>query len=104
MMTETLPPCVVALFVAGGTPRSAAARRNLSAVLEAMGRRPAALRVDIVDVLQQPDRALEVGLLATPSLMLTPPAGGRRWFVGDLGRADLLRGWLEDSLEPAAEG
>ena len=98
-MAEAMPPCVVALFVAGGTPRSAAARRNLSATLEAMGRPPAVLRVDIVDVLQQPARALEVGLLATPSLMLTPPAGGRRWFVGDLGRADLLRFWLEDSLE-----
>lgn len=98
-MAEAMPPCVVALFVAGGTPRSAAARRNLAATLEAMGRPPAVLRVDIVDVLQQPARALEVGLLATPSLMLTPPAGGRRWFVGDLGRADLLRFWLEDSLE-----
>ena len=103
-MAEAMAPCVVALFVAGGTPRSAAARRNLSAALEMLGQPRGAFRVDIVDVLQQPDRALEVGLLATPSLMLTPATGRRRWFVGDLRQAELLRGWLEDSLDLSADG
>lgn len=91
----------VALFVAGDAPRSTAALRNLSAVLDATGRR--SLRVDVFDVLRDPAKALEFGLLATPSLCLIPAAGSRRWYVGDLGRADALADWLADSLG-AAEG
>jgi hypothetical protein len=87
---------VVALFVAGDAPRSTAALRNLSAVLGAIGR--PALRVDVFDVLRDPAKALEFGLLATPSLCVIPAEGRRRWYVGDLGRADALANWLADSL------
>ena len=89
----------VALFVAGGAPRSAAALRNLTAAIAATGRPEGTFRIELIDVLRDPARALEVGLLATPSLALTAANGRRRWFIGDFDRPELLAGWLADVLD-----
>ena len=50
-------------------------------------------------MLRDPARALEAGLLATPSLALTGASGRRRWFVGDFGRPEMLAGWLADLMD-----
>ncbi len=88
-----------ALFVAGGAPRSAAALRQLTAAIAATGRPEGTFRVEVIDVLREPGRALEAGLLATPSLALTTPHGRRRWFVGEFDQPELLAGWLGDVLD-----
>lgn len=88
----------VVLFVAGGAPRSAAALRNLSAAIATLRPPAAAMQVDIIDVLLDPAKALEVGLLATPGLSLTLPDGKRRWFIGNLGQPDVLANWIVDNL------
>ncbi len=90
---------VVTLYVAGGAPRSAAALRNLTAAIAATGRPEGTFRVELIDVLREPARALEAGLLATPSLALTGANGRRRWFVGDFGQPEVLAGWLADVLD-----
>ncbi|MBL6077996.1 hypothetical protein JMJ56_08265 [Belnapia sp. T18] len=89
----------VALFVAGGAPRSAAALRNLTTAIVATGRPEGTFRVEVIDVLRDPALALEAGLLATPSLALTGANGRRRWFIGDFDRPELLAGWLADVLD-----
>lgn len=88
----------VVLFVAGGAPRSAAALRNLSAAMATLPPPATAMQVDVIDVLLDPAKALEVGLLATPSLSLTLPDGKRRWFIGNLGQPDVLANWIVDNL------
>ena len=90
---------VVTLYVAGGAPRSAAALRNLTAAIAATGRPEGTFRVEIIDVLREPARALEAGLLATPSLALTGANGRRRWFVGEFGQPEMMAGWLADVLD-----
>lgn len=98
MSDVSAPQAAVVLFVAGGAPRSAAAQRILMAAIAASGLPESAFRIEVVDVLRDPARALEAGLVATPSLALVPPGGTRRWFVGDFERPELLAGWLADAL------
>ena len=106
MTPAPMPPsggAAIALFIAGGTPRSAAAMRNLSMALDSRQLGCAAPQVEIVDVLRDPGAALAVGLLATPSLSLTLAGGPRRWFVGDLSRSELLANWLADRIGSQAD-
>jgi circadian clock protein KaiB len=69
------------LFVVGNTPKSAAALRNIQAICERYlhGRYSLA----VVDVQQQPERAVEEGLLGLPCLVKKRPGLVRR-LVGDL--------------------
>jgi len=89
----------IALYVAGGAPRSAAALRSLTDAIAASGWPEGSVRLEVIDVLRDPARALEAGLLATPSLALTGARGRRRWFVGDFGRPEMLAGWLADLMD-----
>jgi|SRR4051812_16225646 circadian clock protein KaiB len=69
------------LFVAGDGPNSVAARANLKRLLGA--RNPSTYSVEIVDCLIHPLRAIEEGILVTPTLLrLSPPP--RRTVVGSL--------------------
>ena len=64
---------VLRLYVAGNGPNSVAARANLRRILAA-SKRPHTL--EIVDCLDEPLRALEEGVLVTPTLIrgdVTPP-------------------------------
>lgn len=69
------------LYVAGRTPRSAAALDNLKQIcaVHLAGR----FRVEVVDLLEQPDRAQGDDVLAIPTLVrrLPPPL---RKIIGDL--------------------
>jgi len=72
---------VLRLYVAGDGPNSVAARANLKRMLEA--RHPSTYSVEIVDCLVDPMRAIEEGVLVTPTLLrLSPPP--RRTVVGSL--------------------
>jgi circadian clock protein KaiB len=58
----------VRLFVAGDSPSSRRARRTVESLL---GERAAGnAEFEIVDVLREPERALESNLLATPTLII----------------------------------
>lgn len=72
---------VLRLYVAGDGPNSAAARANLRRILA--GRDPATYTLEIVDCLRQPMRALQEGVLVTPTLCRLEPAPTRT-IVGSL--------------------
>ena len=60
------------LYVAGDGPNSAAARSNLRALLAPMN--PASYSVEIIDCMDDPMRALEEGVLVTPTMIRCEPA------------------------------
>lgn len=76
------------VFIAGDAPASRAAMANLSGILDSLAIPPE--RLEVVDVLREPDRAANAGAVVTPSLQAR--RGARtRWFLGDLTRKrDLL--------------
>lgn len=69
------------LYVAGGAPRSAAARRNVERLCDhhLAGR----YRLEVIDLLEDPDRARDDQVLAVPTLVRRRPGPPRR-VVGDL--------------------
>jgi len=66
----------VCLYVAGDSPNSAAALRNLRAALAHLATHSAL--VEIVDVLQHPERAFRDGIMVTPMLVRREPLPERR--------------------------
>jgi circadian clock protein KaiB len=89
---------VLRLYVAGDAPNSTAARANLRRLLEA--RSPSTYTVEIVDCLVDPMRAIEEGVLVTPTLLrLSPPP--RRTVVGSLSENGQVASALD--LAPAAD-
>jgi circadian clock protein KaiB len=86
------PDCLVLrLYVAGDGPNSAAARANLKRMLAS--RHPESYRVEIVDCVSEPLRAIEEGVLVTPTLVrLSPPP--RRTVVGSLSESTRVRAAL----------
>lgn len=83
------------LYVAGQSPSSTAATDNVSQVLSTLGRQMNS--VVIVDVLNQPAKALSACLLVAPAFSVLRD-GGNELFRGDLRRIDELQGWLTDVL------
>lgn len=75
------------LFVAGGQPSSEIARANLERALQDLGIDDGVL--EIVDVMERPDRAWAEKVLATPALVRMAPEPQLR-MVGTLDDADLL--------------
>lgn len=85
---------VLRLYVAGGAPNSVRALANLAII----GRDCLSGRYDleVVDVLREPRRALDEGILLTPTLVRLAPLP-RTMVVGDLSRT-------EDVLSAIAAG
>ena len=79
-------PYVLRLCVAGATPRSAEAIRNVTALCEKhlKGR----YKLDIIDLYQHPILAVEEGVIAAPTLVKKLPMPLRR-LIGDM--SDLER-------------
>ena len=75
------------LFVADHTPNSNAARANLNALCAS--RSPGECEIEIVDVLIHPDRAVQSGVLMTPTLIKLFPFPEQR-MVGTLGRLEAV--------------
>lgn len=70
------------LFVTGDAPRSQRARKNLA---DALGKQTTLTDThQEVDLLQDPERALEHGVFATPALGLMTPEGRLHLLYGDL--------------------
>jgi circadian clock protein KaiB len=69
------------LYIAEGTPNSVRAMANLKSVCQEYlhGRH----KVEVVDILQEPLRALSEGVLVTPTLVRLSPLPVRK-IVGDL--------------------
>jgi circadian clock protein KaiB len=77
------------LYVAGALPNSVQAEHNLRAVCEE--RLPGRHSIEVVDFLEEPERALEDGVLVTPTLVKLAPEP-QRTIIGTLSdRAMLLR-------------
>lgn len=95
------PDMKISLYVAGDAPSSRMARRVLNELL-ANGLAPG-VKCEVVDVLREPARALQEGLLATPTLILEQRGQSQR-YVGELGnRTDLketIKGYC-DGYTPA---
>lgn len=81
----------ITLYVAGDAPSSRLARQVLEDLL---ARDAARQRYRLIDVLAEPARALEAGLIATPTLVIEQDGWERR-YVGDLReRATVLQEML----------
>lgn len=75
------------LYLAGNTPNSTQARTNLGALCRAL--LPGRYKIEIVDILQHPNRALTEGIFMTPCLVKIAPSP-TRMIVGTLVRSDSL--------------
>jgi len=64
---------VLRLYVAGRAPHSVQARANLAAIFEAYTS-PDGCHLEVVDVLEEPMRALEDGIFVTPTLVVSNPS------------------------------
>lgn len=84
--------CQFTLYVAGDSPNSARARRNLEQLCHAhlAGR----CAITVVDVLIDPMQALGDGVVVTPTLVKRAP-GARRTIIGDLSRTPEVLAALE---------
>ena len=76
------------LYVAGTTPRSTRAVRNLTRICEA--EIPGRYHLEIIDVYQQPVRAAEDQIVAVPTLLKMVPLP-RRKLIGDLSQEAQVR-------------
>ncbi len=76
------------LYVAGESPNSVAALRNLRALLAAHPSRE--VELDVVDVLKDPEAGSRDGVLVTPMLIKLAPAPERRIFGSLTDTAALL--------------
>jgi circadian clock protein KaiB len=75
---------VLRLYVAGSAPNSTRAHANLLALLERAGSTDHQL--DVVDCIREPQRALQDGVLVTPTLLKLEPAP-RETVIGTLSDA-----------------
>lgn len=88
------------LYVAGDSTSSQCARRNL-ALLE-QSALPAHAKVEVIDVLADPQLAEDAKVLATPTLSYDHPSGSRR-IVGDLGDTQKVLDFLGLNQRGAVE-
>ena len=70
-MNQIQPTWQFRLYVAGDTPHSQAARVNLEAILHRLPE--GQYQVEIVDILKQPLRMFEDGVIVTPTLIRLSP-------------------------------
>jgi circadian clock protein KaiB len=96
-------PMVLRLYVAGDAPNSARARANLRRLLTDVD--PARYQIEVIDCLEQPMRALNDGVLVTPTLLRIEPEP-RQVVVGTLSALDRVADALEiDSITlPQGDG
>ena len=88
---------VLQLYLAGRAPHSVQARANLEAILRSY-EMPGGYKLEVIDVLEEPMRALEAGIFVTPALVEVSPV--RVHIVGALSERDRVARML--GLAPAA--
>lgn len=84
-MNKTLFSLSLRLYVTDQTPRSEQAIVNLRRICES--RLHGCYEIDIIDVLEQPQRAEQEKIIATPTLIRVSPPPSRR-IIGDLSDTD----------------
>ena len=96
------PPFHLTLYISGGSARSELAVANLRRICDQ--ELPGQYELEVIDVLEQPERAEDAKILATPTLIKELPPPLRR-IIGDLSDKDkLLFGLaLERSTSPSSE-
>jgi len=77
----TKPPLHLRLYVAGSAPNSLRAIANAKAICEE--HYYACHELEIVDLLEQPERASSDGIIVTPTLLKVSPLPARR-LIGNL--------------------
>ena len=87
-------PIALTLFIAATSPASSLALVNIRSALARFERHPFIL--EIVEVFEQPLRALENRILVTPTLLVR---ASTRHVVGDLGDANLLDYFLQSVIK-----
>ena len=80
------------IYIAGQTSRAKRAIKNLHDICEAVI--PGEYTLSIIDVLEQPDKAEESKILATPTLVKKQP-GPQRRIIGDLANMEKVVRALE---------
>ncbi len=91
---------VLRLYVAGATPRSAAAIMNLKALCEA--HLPGRYELKVFDLYQDPERAKEGQIIAAPTLVKRFPPPLRR-LIGDLSDTNRILLALDLAAENPSE-
>ena len=89
------------LYVVGRTPRSARAIANLQRLCDE--RVPGRVEVEIIDVAEQPQRAEQDRIIATPTLVREQPPPQRR-VIGDLSDPDRVLAGLGLVVDPDSLG
>jgi circadian clock protein KaiB len=84
------------LYIAGDSAISRRAEQNLRHLLTLV--EPAGWEAEIIDVVREPERAEEAGILATPTLSYEAPVRPRR-IVGDLSDAKRILNFLGIELK-----
>lgn len=84
--------CVLRLYVAGSTPQSSRAIRNLKAICET--NLPGRYVLTVVDLYAQPELAREDQIVVAPTLVRQLPLPMRR-VVGDLSNTDRVLAALD---------
>ena len=92
-----MPVMQLRLYVAGDAPNSVAARTNLRRLLETC--EPGSFTLEIIDCLKEPMRALQDGVLVTPTLVRFEPLP-KQTIVGTL--SELARVTAALGVVPAA--
>lgn len=82
----------IIFFVTGEAPRSRRAHLNLTTALEAIGLDMASVR--LIDLLLEPQQAINFNIFATPALLHLDPSGHHRVLYGDLSDAGSLNQFL----------
>jgi circadian clock protein KaiB len=84
------------LYIAGDSAISRRAEQNLRHLLTLV--EPAGWEAEIIDVVREPERAEQAGILATPTLSYEAPVRPRR-IVGDLSDAKRILNFLGIELK-----
>jgi circadian clock protein KaiB len=79
-MRETIKPLKLTLYIAGQTPKSVAAIRNLERMCADV---PGRYEVEVIDLRQQPQLAREHNIVAIPTLVRELPVPVQK-IIGDL--------------------
>jgi circadian clock protein KaiB len=90
-------PVIFTVYVAGRSPHSLHALANLRAFCSKYFEEAA--QIEIVDILEEPRRALDDGVLLTPSVVRVSP-GPRLVLVGNLGDQRRLEAALSQNSAP----
>ena len=90
--------CVLRLYVAGSTPQSSRAIRNLKAICET--NMPGRYVLTVVDLYAQPELAREDQIVVAPTLVRQSPLPIRR-VVGDLSNTERVLAVLDLRSEPS---